>query len=122
MVTLEPRFHSFQKVIPGLYIGGGYGLTDITAMKREQIKVIIAVNGGATIRAPPHNYPLEIIDFDIDDMPEFFMRPFFLPIHNAIDKCFKEKKNVIVICTAGKSRSATAVISYLMRRRGMSLK
>ena len=49
------------------------------------------------------------------------MRPFFIPIHHAIDACMAAKRNVVVICTAGKSRSATAVISYLMRRRGLSL-
>lgn len=67
MVTLEPRFHTFQKVIEGLYIGGGYGLTNITALRQEQIQVVIAVNGGATLRAPFRGFPLQVIDFDIDD-------------------------------------------------------
>ncbi len=120
MVTLDPKLNSFQQVVPGLFIGGAYGLTDVSAVRQAAIRVVIAVNGRAT-GTFTRGFPLEVVEFDIDDTPDFFMRPFFLPIHRAIDQSLSEGNNVIVVCTAGRSRSATAVISYLMRRRGMSL-
>jgi protein-tyrosine phosphatase len=44
--------------------------------------------------------------------------PNLLPkIHNILEN---EKKNVLVCCSAGKSRSATIIVAYLMKHRSMT--
>jgi protein-tyrosine phosphatase len=58
------------------------------------------------------------IDFrllDIDDMPDFDITPLFQEATQLIHDYVSQGKSVLVVCTAGISRSAAIVIAYLIR-------
>ena len=63
------------------------------------------------------------IDFkllDIDDMPDFDILPLFEESNGIIEDYLSKEKNVLVVCTAGISRSAAIVIAYLIKKRHMT--
>jgi protein-tyrosine phosphatase len=51
----------------------------------------------------------------IDDIADFDIEPFLNEAHSYIDEGLHKNEGVLVVCTAGISRSATIVISYLMK-------
>jgi protein-tyrosine phosphatase len=60
-------------------------------------------------------------NFDIDDFPDEDIRQYFDPVHALINQSKEKGESVLVVCTAGISRSATIVMSYLIKHEGMSL-
>ena len=52
---------------------------------------------------------------DIDDIPEEQIDKYFDNAHQFIREGLQDKEGVLVVCTAGISRSATIVISYLIK-------
>lgn len=56
----------------------------------------------------------------IRDVPEFDIRPFFDEAHAYIDDALRDGASVLVHCNQGVSRSATIVVSFLMRRLRLS--
>ncbi len=50
----------------------------------------------------------------IDDNPKEPISKHFYTVHNIISNAIADKKNVIVHCAAGMSRSPTLVLAYLM--------
>lgn len=59
---------------------------------------------------------------DIDDMPDFDIEPYFDEAHKFIDNGISKNEGVLVVCTAGISRSAAICISYLIKARRMPYK
>jgi protein-tyrosine phosphatase len=57
---------------------------------------------------------------DIEDMPDFEIDEFFDKAHQLINEKMNKGEGVLVVCTAGISRSATIVISYLIKEKKMS--
>jgi protein-tyrosine phosphatase len=56
---------------------------------------------------------------DIDDMPDFNIDEHFEEAHKFIKNGITNGEGVLVVCTAGISRSASIVISYLIREHKM---
>jgi protein-tyrosine phosphatase len=56
---------------------------------------------------------------DIDDMPDFDISPFFDESNPFIHEGITNQEGVLVVCTAGISRSAAIVIAYLMKMRDL---
>jgi dual specificity MAP kinase phosphatase len=54
---------------------------------------------------------------DLDDMPDFDIRPHLEESNLFIEEGMSRGEPVLVVCTAGISRSAAVVIAYLMRHR-----
>lgn len=52
---------------------------------------------------------------DVDDMPDFDISPYIDEAHTFIHSGIESNVGVLVVCTAGVSRSATIVISYLIK-------
>ena len=52
---------------------------------------------------------------ELDDYKDFDLAPYIDKAHMFIDSGLKRDEGVLVVCTAGISRSASIVISYLIK-------
>jgi protein-tyrosine phosphatase len=56
---------------------------------------------------------------DLDDMPDFPIEKHFDEANTFIDSYVSKNQSILVVCTAGVSRSAALVISYLIKHKRM---
>ncbi|KAM3134639.1 hypothetical protein pb186bvf_013281 [Paramecium bursaria] len=111
--------HSSQ-ILDWLYLGGEINATnEVELEKRTNISYIL----NAAYECPNY-YPqkfnylhLELYDLIGIDISEHFEKVF-----NFIYNCKQEKKNILIHCIQGVSRSSTLVLMYLMRGEGMTLR
>jgi predicted protein tyrosine phosphatase len=99
-----------------LYLGSLFA-THPDNIRQHKIKHIISLG------AQPCAGQVSSLFFDVSDnvhsVPVF--QTLVLPSsYQFIHECIDRGENVLVHCVAGKSRSATVVIYYLMKRFGMS--
>lgn len=97
----------------GLYLGNYEGATDLNILKKYGIGAVLTVAADLGI-----NYGKEsgIVHEIIPalDIPSFNLGRFFNKCHEFIDR-HRTTTNVFVHCMAGISRSATIIITYLMK-------
>ena len=87
-------------------------------IKEKNIKVIISITENKITSL--ENYcknmvGMEYYHFPADDVENFNISKYFEPTYKIIHKALTDKKNVLVHCMAGISRSVTIVTSFLMR-------
>ena len=87
-------------------------------LTRERITHILAVGSGLYPKFP-RNYQYKWIS-ELD-CPSANLRQHFEACHEFIKKALDQGGRVLVHCYAGISRSATIVISFLMKDRNMTL-
>lgn len=97
-------------------------LTNYPKLKEKKIKNVLKVNGISEGVKFLRQMGINTLLLDIEDMPDFDATPFFDEIVDFIDNALQNEEGIVVVCTAGISRSATACIVYLMAKRNMSLK
>uniref|UniRef100_A0A6B2LK81 protein-tyrosine-phosphatase n=1 Tax=Arcella intermedia TaxID=1963864 RepID=A0A6B2LK81_9EUKA len=100
-----------------LYLSGIGGILRKGELDARQIGVIVSVTfdkGGRQFEDKNYHY------FPIEDNPEADIFDIIPPIHTIIDTANAEGKSVLIHCTAGVSRSASVVISYVMKTERMS--
>lgn len=80
---------------------------------------MLRVNGIAQnmINYDKHGIAFKLLD--IDDMPDFDILPFIDEANSFIHAGVTKGEGVLVVCTAGISRSAAIVIAYLMKSKGL---
>jgi protein-tyrosine phosphatase len=98
----------------GIYLGNYDAASDITLLKKHKIGAVLTVAAGTGLRYHPdavssHDV-IPAMDVDYYDMTKHFDRCF-----DFIDKT-RRSTSVLVHCWAGVSRSATIVITYLMKK------
>ena len=98
----------------GIYLGNYEAASDINLLKKYKIGAVLTVAAGTGLRYHPdavasHDL-IPAMDVDYYDMTKHFDRCF-----DFIDKN-RKFTNVLVHCWAGVSRSATIVITYLMKK------
>ena len=103
----------------GLYLGNIDAAENITLLKQHSIGAVLTVAARTGVTYHKHQiHTHEVIK--ADDVETFELRVHFAKIIGFIEEHLK-KTNVLVHCFAGISRSATAVIAYLMQCRGLTL-
>ena len=102
-----------------LFIGNLKAAQDEELLQNNNIKVVIDVCD------LDFKYSPGVLDFSksfkIDDLDTFDFVPFFAECFSLIEEYrVRNRKNVLVHCAAGMSRSATIVIGHVMITKGLS--
>ena len=106
------------EIIPHLYISNWFASNNKDIIKEYNIKAVITVETYPKPDDILRYYNQNNIDFmyiNLEDSPNANIYNFFDSSYNFIDFHIKHKKNVLVHCYAGISRSATIILNYLCR-------
>eukprot|EP00026_Physarum_polycephalum_P007638 Phypoly_transcript_07703.p1 GENE.Phypoly_transcript_07703~~Phypoly_transcript_07703.p1 ORF type:complete len:369 (+),score=52.75 Phypoly_transcript_07703:408-1514(+) len=103
-----------HRVLDGFFIGDYATATNLASLKNSKITHILTVMN--SLEPPP--FPLEFVykKFHVRDDEDEDLVAIFSQCHEFIETGRKES-GVLVHCAAGISRSATVVLSYLMKTR-----
>jgi protein-tyrosine phosphatase len=108
-----------QQIIPGLYLGSSNDADDIAKLQRLKIGAILNCadfTQGATARFYKHYMPEVVyVGIPMEDDPDYPIERYFPFTNRFIHKHRVERRrNVLVHCQMGISRSVACVIAYLM--------
>lgn len=111
------KFKEADFVVDNIFIGCENSAINMEYLKNNNIKSIIV----AAMMCKCH-FPNDIdyLVFDIDDDPKESIEEHFQNSYDFIKSC--TDGNVLVHCVSGISRSATIVISYLMKEKRLTMK
>lgn len=107
----DPTFNDFQKIAPGLFIGNRMSTYQRSKLDKEGIRQVLAVNGRPSFMP----YKSDVIEKVVymEDEAGFDLKK------DVLNECFDfiARESTLVICTAGRSRSAAVCIGYLITRK-----
>jgi len=102
---------TYSKITPNLYLSDYDRAKNYPLVKALGIKQILTIGGDM-----PHSTDLKNLVIGIDDNPNVNIVQYFDVAHKFISRA-----PTLVHCQMGISRSPTIIISYLMKKYGMSL-
>mmetsp|Transcript_16710 Transcript_16710/g.2726 ORF Transcript_16710/g.2726 Transcript_16710/m.2726 type:complete len:138 (+) Transcript_16710:76-489(+) len=108
-----------HKIIEGLYLGSVGAAYTYSSIKNFKISHILTVCDGLPPKFPNE---FEYTVIRILDEPNARLSAHFRECVDLIHNILSQHRNILVHCFAGVSRSATIVIAYLMRYKGMVLR
>jgi dual specificity phosphatase 12 len=112
----EVEVLAISEILKNLYLGSSKCLKeDLKIIKEYKIKKLIKV-----VPIDYKNDNVEIIAIEIKDLDNVEIDRYFNQTYNEIEMSLKEGQNVLVMCAEGRSRSATIIIAYLMRKLKLS--
>ncbi|XP_034149968.1 dual specificity protein phosphatase 18-like isoform X2 [Esox lucius] len=112
-----PFLMSVSQITPSLYLGGVDVVLKPTALSRRNITLII--NATAEHSCPQYK-GVECLHVPVLDQPHASLACHFDTVAERIHN--NQLGSTLVHCTAGRSRSPTLVIAYLMKYEGVSLR
>ena len=112
------RIEPLNEIIEGLFLGDQVASTNKYILNRHGITHILSVGSGLYPKFP-QKYTYKWIS-ELDS-PTANLKQHFAAMHRFMKNAFATGGRVLVHCYAGISRSATTVISYLMREHGLTL-
>ncbi|KAK7493217.1 hypothetical protein BaRGS_00015554 [Batillaria attramentaria] len=106
------------EILPGLIMGSQDVAHNMELL--DKFKVTHILNVASHVE---NIYPEKFtyLSMDLRDLPDFPISKAFPEAIEFIDKAIKSGGCVLVHCNAGISRSATIVLAYLMKAKGLSL-
>jgi protein-tyrosine phosphatase len=104
-----------NKVYPGIWVGSVVAASDQRFLKKNDIKSILNMAVEIDYPPPPAIFLAKV---GIDDSVPAPTGAFVLAAKE-IELARQQSKNILVHCAAGISRSSTAVLSYLMSKKGV---
>lgn len=114
----QQRIEPLNEIIEGLFLGDHVASTNKFILKRHGITHVLTVGSGLYPKFPQQLTYKWVTELDC---PTANLRQHFTACHRFINNAFAQGGRVLVHCYAGISRSATIVISYLMKVHNMSL-
>ena len=102
-----------------LYLGNLEGAKDVKVLRAKRIRAVLTLIVRSDLRYEARDVPEHKV-VEIDDNPGFRIGKYLDEIVQWIELQRSQKYNVLVHCYAGISRSASAVIAYLMHKNGWS--
>lgn len=116
-------YHTLSKITDSLYLTSANGAKSQTALHAKGITCVICVT--LSVQCPTPNYrdsSIEFIRIPVDDIPQAQLSLHFDRVADKIHEVRKKGGRTVVHCFAGRSRSATLCIVYLMKYDKMTLK
>ena len=117
------EFENVTEILPNLFLGDRIGATEVQTIKRFNFSHILSLDMEAIPDQVKDKCPnlkraklIRILDLETENLLEYFEEA-----HDFIDEAVGHNTNVLVHCVHGVSRSATIVISYLMKHLKTSL-
>ena len=107
-----------NEIIKGLFLGDHVAAENKYILSRQGITHILTIGNGLYPKFP-QKYSYKWIS-ELDS-PTANLKQHFAACHRFINNAFSVGGRVLVHCYAGISRSATIVISYLMKEHGLTL-
>ncbi|XP_070685637.1 dual specificity protein phosphatase 14 isoform X2 [Pempheris klunzingeri] len=107
------------QVRPGLYLSGLDSAVNSSVLCSRAVTLIINASGLEDVSYPPLD-GLQVVHVPVQDRPHAPLGHYFDPVAERIDQ--NQTGATLVHCTAGRSRSPTLVMAYLMRSEGLSLR
>lgn len=113
-------FSEFEatEIIPNLYLGSINSCYDKKELKKRNIKKIISVISGFQ---PPYPNEFEYIVINAMDSLNTKLEECFDDVCDEITKSIDDEDAILVHCVAGRSRSCSIILAYLMREYGMKI-
>jgi protein-tyrosine phosphatase len=105
----------YDKIIKNLYLGNLESTKDYKFLYLNNIKYILSLTQNE-VRLEPNKY--KHIHFHVKDAPYQDLISLFDICNSFINEGLNNNLGVLVHCDMGISRSATIIISYLMKKKG----
>ena len=116
---MKYKLDNLNQITGNIWLGNYQSASSKFSLTKAKITHILTVGSGLPPRFSPQEYTyLTISEHDI---PSANLKQHFEKCHNFIQAAINAGGNVLVHCYAGISRSATIVISFLMKEYGLSL-
>jgi protein-tyrosine phosphatase len=109
--SITPEYRVPSLILPGLYLSGIDCINE-TILDKYNIKHVISVMNNPPKLSDKYNQ----FCIPINDDFSAVIRPYFESAHQIINDALNNGENILIHCYAGISRSATIVISYIMKR------
>jgi hypothetical protein len=112
------------EIVEGIWLGDASDAMDIDTLNEHGIDSVVNCAENHTLTCEEY-YPFgwRYLGLECEDSAKYDILGNHLDEFVAfMDECVLNKKKVIVHCVAGINRSATLLIAYMVRRRGMCLK
>jgi protein tyrosine phosphatase len=110
-----------SKIIPGLFLSGLDAITSESLTENEISKVLRVMKNPPPLPTNIEEKKIEEEKIEIDDTFGQNIGAHFEKVYEMIDEALKNNQNILVHCRAGISRSATIVISYIMKSQRMKM-
>nr|XP_054752941.1 dual specificity protein phosphatase 14-like [Lytechinus pictus]XP_054752942.1 dual specificity protein phosphatase 14-like [Lytechinus pictus] len=115
------HFHVINEITNSLFLTSAYGVSSPTALRTKGITCIINIS--LSFQTPtPKLRDIEFVRIAVDDIPTAQLGVHFDRIADKIYSVKKSGGKTVVHCYAGRSRSASSVMAYLMKYEHMTLK
>eukprot|EP01064_Diplonema_japonicum_P027976 TRINITY_DN4200_c0_g1_i1.p1 TRINITY_DN4200_c0_g1~~TRINITY_DN4200_c0_g1_i1.p1 ORF type:complete len:602 (+),score=87.46 TRINITY_DN4200_c0_g1_i1:53-1858(+) len=101
-----------DKIIPDLYLGSLRSAQEVRIYSALNITYLASIGRELSVVTSPDMVHMQC---NVDDLVDTDLGKIFEQVHNFIDEALKKKAGCLVHCFKGQSRSATMVISYLMK-------
>jgi predicted protein tyrosine phosphatase len=111
------------EIVEGIWLGEASDAMDIDTLKKHGVDSVINCAEKHTLTCAEY-YPngWRYLGLDCDDTASYdIIGKHLNEFTDFMDECVVNNHKVLVHCVAGINRSATLLIAYLVRRRGMSL-
>ncbi|GAV60919.1 DSPc domain-containing protein/Myb_DNA-bind_3 domain-containing protein [Cephalotus follicularis] len=102
----------------GLFLGSVGAANNKDELKRLNVTHILTV-ANSLVPMHPNDFVYKVVE--VSDREDTNLRQHFDECFGFIDETRRQGAGVLVHCFAGRSRSVTIIVAYLMKRHGMSL-
>eukprot|EP01016_Furgasonia_blochmanni_P034008 TRINITY_DN3619_c0_g1_i6.p1 TRINITY_DN3619_c0_g1~~TRINITY_DN3619_c0_g1_i6.p1 ORF type:complete len:261 (+),score=43.43 TRINITY_DN3619_c0_g1_i6:70-783(+) len=100
-----------------IYLGNLSSAVDRRTLKNLNIKAVLSICTNTGLQFDPTQ--LDHLVIEADDVETFDLSVHFEKTYEFIETQRNARKNILVHCLAGVSRSSTIVIAYLMKKKNM---
>lgn len=119
----EPDFRWWDQIEPFLFLGAVPFPKDVYRLKRLGVEAVITLNESYETLVSSSLYESQMIKHLVIPTRDYLFAPSFDDIQRAVDfihENVEQGKATYVHCKAGRGRSTTIVLCYLVKYRGMT--